>query len=184
MADQLDGAGTAAGLTGQVRRSCRMVAQPAQARTYGWQVAAEAPDPLAMALAQRPSHAMDETDTRPLPGVVEQTRHQQIGVFHARRPQIRDDVQPVPAIGHVHPVEESELPRRQPASQLLTLGYRYRGVRVGPRSADLGRPPLSCQCLQLASKGTPARKFTIGTSTGMMIRHARNTTTSSSIRPY
>jgi hypothetical protein len=71
---------------------------------------------------------MDETDTRPLPGVVEQTRHQQLGVYHVCGAQTRDDVQPMPTIGHVHRIEESKLPRRQPASQLLTLGRRYRGM--------------------------------------------------------
>jgi hypothetical protein len=59
---------------------------------------------------------------------VEQTRHQQLIVFYARRTQTCDDIQPMPAIGHVHPIEESKLPRRQPASQLRTLGCRHRGM--------------------------------------------------------
>src|SRR5450756_989850 len=54
IADQLDGAAAAAGLTGQVRGPRGMIAHSAQARSESWHVAAEAPDPLAIPLTQGP----------------------------------------------------------------------------------------------------------------------------------
>ena len=100
---------------------------------------AGAPDPRPVSLAERPGHPVPEPRPGSLRRVVEQAREQQVGCVMAVGPERGHDIEAVPLVGRMHPVEQGQLRGGQPRA----TASRSAGVTRDRR--DVARPDGSCR---------------------------------------
>src|SRR4051794_24674303 len=97
-------------------------------------------NPPTDSLTERPDDARQHAGVC-LAAIVQQPRGEDVALRHACLPEPPDDVEAVPAIGDVHRIEDGELRRCEPGSELRALARPNTRDEVTAELTRLRCPP-------------------------------------------